>query len=289
MRYLSGLPVVLSTLVTFASAAGAQVQYYSVFDGSQAGTSSNAGGMGWYTINTGLNTLVYFVDLHGMTTAASGAHIHGPAVPGSTGAIAFQLDPSFPMIGTWDYPQSLEAGILRGLYYVDVHTAQFPGGEIRGQIVVSPVEHCLCPIDVAPCANADGHDGCTNSTGSGARIWSFGMPTTTLDSLALSAVYLPPDEVGFFFMGSEQTGVPFGDGRQCVGPTVYRYAPVLSSASGSIDLGPGIARLSRTRFPPSGRIMPGQSWSFQCAYRDQAGPCGFGANVTSALRVSFTP
>jgi hypothetical protein len=39
-----------------------------------------------------------------------------------------------PMQGTWNYPEALEADILAGRMYVNIHTAVFPGGEVRGQI-----------------------------------------------------------------------------------------------------------------------------------------------------------
>ena len=36
-------------------------------------------------------------------------------------------------------------------------------------------------------------------------------------------------------------------------------------------------------------VMPGDTWHFQRWYRDPAGPCGSGFNLTNGLALTFVP
>jgi uncharacterized repeat protein (TIGR01451 family) len=73
------------------------------------------------------------VNFSGLTSAETDAHIHGPAGPGVVGVILFPL----PNGNVSDFQISLTptdvANLKNGLLYVNVHTANFPNGEIRGQ------------------------------------------------------------------------------------------------------------------------------------------------------------
>ena len=71
---------------------------------------------------------------------ATVAHIHsGPA--GGTGAIVFDLgDPASPMEATWNMSPAEVAQLLAGNYYLNIHTAGRPAGEIRGQILPRTVD-----------------------------------------------------------------------------------------------------------------------------------------------------
>jgi hypothetical protein len=55
-----------------------------------------------------------------------------------------------------------------------------------------------------------------------------------------------------------------------------------------LTLGPGVVGLSNS-LPPGGHIQAGQIWHFQAWFRDPAGPCGQGSNMTNAVRVMFEP
>lgn len=68
------------------------------------------------------------------------AHIHLGA-PGSNGGVVFPLymgagtfDPDNPVSGDLTLTPENVADLLAGDYYVNVHTTEFPGGEIRGQV-----------------------------------------------------------------------------------------------------------------------------------------------------------
>ena len=74
---------------------------------------------------------------HNVTTPTAG-HVHGPAAAGVNAAVLFPFTP--PPVSPVNYTSAAltaaqEADLNANLYYVNIHTAAFPGGEIRGQLI----------------------------------------------------------------------------------------------------------------------------------------------------------
>jgi len=109
------------------------------------------------TLDTAANTLAYFLSVSSMTSPVTSVHIHGPAaadlnagilatlwfaqgptsVPGninghSLDTLRVQTSASFTPTINGD---SLQALLVAGLLYVDVHTSGSPQGEVRAQLV----------------------------------------------------------------------------------------------------------------------------------------------------------
>ncbi|MFO0832477.1 MAG: CHRD domain-containing protein [Phycisphaerales bacterium] len=107
-------------------------------DGTQE-VPANAGlagaGCGLCSFNRATNTMgfdEYFANLSAVETAA---HIHGLALPGANAGVLFAQAAGSPKRGTWVFgAASLDAVFHGGRTYFNVHTAAFPGGELRGQI-----------------------------------------------------------------------------------------------------------------------------------------------------------
>src|SRR6185503_6802472 len=72
-----------------------------------------------------------------LSTAQTDAHIHGPAAPGVSAAPIFPL----PLGQISDFAITLTPAqvqdLKNGLFYVNVHSSNFPTGEIRGQFGLS--------------------------------------------------------------------------------------------------------------------------------------------------------
>jgi len=72
-------------------------------------------------------------------TAATAAHIHGPAPAGVNAGILIGLSHTGGTTGTLSGGGVLSGAnitnMINGLTYVNVHTAGIPGGEIRGQVI----------------------------------------------------------------------------------------------------------------------------------------------------------
>ncbi len=85
------------------------------------------------------NQLSYTITYSGLSTPATGGHIHGPA---GTNTSADVLQP-FPGVtgtsgvvaGTLILPVSQLTNVIDGMTYINLHTTNHPGGEIRGQVL----------------------------------------------------------------------------------------------------------------------------------------------------------
>ncbi len=91
-----------------------------------------------------------------LTGPARAMHIHGPAGPGTNANVLVSLVPynftaSNPtnggvIFGDIPWPQSDTATLLAGLTYLNIHTPEYPGCEIRGQLVpVNEAPVIVCP------------------------------------------------------------------------------------------------------------------------------------------------
>jgi hypothetical protein len=72
----------------------------------------------------------------GLTGPATMAHFHGPAEAGKNAAVVVVIPnaTSSPVEGSTTLTDAQAADLEAGKYYVNVHTAANPGGEIRGQV-----------------------------------------------------------------------------------------------------------------------------------------------------------
>jgi len=73
----------------------------------------------------------------GLSGPATNVHFHGPAKPGENGGAELPVPGPFasPMKGAAKLSPAQAADLGRGLWYLNVHTAKYKTGEIRGQLV----------------------------------------------------------------------------------------------------------------------------------------------------------
>lgn len=76
-----------------------------------------------------------FTSLSGPATAA---HFHGPANVGANASIALPIKGPVrsPLEGRATLTPAQAADLLAVKWYVSIHTASHPGGEIRGQLIL---------------------------------------------------------------------------------------------------------------------------------------------------------
>jgi len=71
----------------------------------------------------------------GLSGAPTAGHFQGPAEPGKNAGVAVPIAPSgSPFQGSADLTDAQAADLLAGKWYVNIHTNDHKGGEIRGQV-----------------------------------------------------------------------------------------------------------------------------------------------------------
>jgi len=99
-------------------------------------TTSKGAGSASLSYDTATKMLSYKVTYSGLTGPATMGHIHGPAEIGKNAPVAIPFaSPASPIEGSATLTDAQAADLLAGKMYVNVHTAENKGGEIRGQIV----------------------------------------------------------------------------------------------------------------------------------------------------------
>ena len=90
------------------------------------------------TLNTATKELTYTLTFDNLTGPATAAHFHGPAAAGANAGVVVPLgnNPTSPIHGSKTLTDAQIADLEAGKWYVNVHTAANPGGEIRGQVTM---------------------------------------------------------------------------------------------------------------------------------------------------------
>ncbi len=116
---------------------------------SEPVNAGNASGSGMFAFNRDYDEAHLMAVVNQLSSTFQGAHIHNGAV-GSNGPVVFDFTSRWNSNGAFFYvtdtfTDDLAAIIQRGTAYVNIHTANNPGGEVRGQLVKAPD----CPFSSA--------------------------------------------------------------------------------------------------------------------------------------------
>ena len=157
-----------TTLAAVTVPATAATFYTTRLSGANETTpnTSTATGIGNLLLSDDQNSVTLFLSWAGLNGGpATGAHIHCCALPGANGPVAIDFGPPSATTGslsrTYDLTllstytggflsangntaasarTALLGGLTGGRTYFNVHNAQFPGGEIRGQLALTVPE-----------------------------------------------------------------------------------------------------------------------------------------------------
>src|SRR5919109_100335 len=165
---LIGLVVML--LLGSAVAKADQLAFTATLTGSQEVPPSGSAGIGsgLVTLDTVTNLLTVNISFAGLGSPTTASHIHCCTPPGANAIVATAVPtfPGFPLgVTTGTYLMTFDltlastynpafitahggtvagaqaafiAGLTSGQTYLNIHTSQFPGGEIRGQLQAVP-------------------------------------------------------------------------------------------------------------------------------------------------------
>ena len=127
----------LGATVAFAGPAFAE-KLKATLDGKSEVPANASAGTGTADIDYDAATkkLTWKLTYSGLSGPASAAHFHGPAEPGKNAGVAVAIPNAgtSPAEGSATLTDAQAADLLAGKYYVNVHTKDNPGGEIRGQV-----------------------------------------------------------------------------------------------------------------------------------------------------------
>jgi hypothetical protein len=131
--------VLAGVAVLFAGvASAATVKYHATIDAASEvpPTKSTGSGEATASLDTATHELSYDVSFKGLSGDATAAHIHGPGEAGKNAGVVVPLGtaPKSPIHGSAKLTPEQEQQLAAGMYYVNVHTKDNPGGEIRGQL-----------------------------------------------------------------------------------------------------------------------------------------------------------
>jgi hypothetical protein len=123
-----------------AGSAGAEILHFtaSLNGASETPPNASAGtGSASVDLDTTAKTVAWTVTYAGLTGPAVAAHFHGPAPVGQAAGVEVPLkgDLTSPVKGTASVTDVQAADLRAGQWYVNVHTAAHPAGEIRGQVL----------------------------------------------------------------------------------------------------------------------------------------------------------
>lgn len=127
--------VLAAALATGASAE--MMEATVALEGSQEvpPVETSATGEADVMFDTETRMLNWTLEYSGLSGDATAAHFHGPAEPGANAPPVVPIeDFASGSEGSAELTEEQAADLMEGEWYVNVHTAANPGGEIRGQV-----------------------------------------------------------------------------------------------------------------------------------------------------------
>jgi hypothetical protein len=120
------------------SASAATEKFHATLTAASEVPPSKSTGSGEATasLDTATHELTYDVTFTGFASDVAAAHIHGPAPEGKNAGVVVPLGntPTSPIHGSAKLTPEQEKELVAGMYYVNIHSKNNPGGAIRGQL-----------------------------------------------------------------------------------------------------------------------------------------------------------
>jgi hypothetical protein len=133
------LAVLFLTLALPLLSWGQLVTFQATLSGTQETPPNASPAHGWATATLNLSTLAFDFDMafSGLVAPETASHIHvGPI--GTAGPVLLPLPLGSPVEFNTTITAAQANDLLNGLWYANVHSTVYPGGEIRGQLLPVP-------------------------------------------------------------------------------------------------------------------------------------------------------
>jgi len=140
-RYLGFGILALVLALALAACGGGPLTLKTTLSGANEvpAVTTSATGAATVVLNESAKTVTVTGTFTGLSGNATAAHVHGPAAKGVNAGIVFNLTPTSAASGTLSGTSPVLtdqqiSDFKNKLWYVNVHTAANPNGEIRGQL-----------------------------------------------------------------------------------------------------------------------------------------------------------
>jgi hypothetical protein len=119
------------------------VAYYTcILTGAQGDPPSGSLARGRVEISVRGGRMRVRMEWEGLSGPVTGAHLHGTAIVGDDAPVVFDLVPGrlapgspSPIEAEFEIDHALAGQLDAGRFRADLHSAAWPGGEIRGQVI----------------------------------------------------------------------------------------------------------------------------------------------------------
>ena len=126
------LPLVVLLLIQAYAPAQSYIAHLDSAQENNAADHSLATGTGTFILTD--HSLAFHIAYSGLMGTPTAAHIHKAAFGVNGPVILPFASPNSPIDGTFTLTDAQISDLNNSLFYANVHSTVFPGGEIRGQI-----------------------------------------------------------------------------------------------------------------------------------------------------------
>ena len=130
---------VLGVALMVSPAFAEVLNFHAALTGGEEVPPNDSAGTGTVeaTFDTDSKVFAWTITYEGLTGDATAAHFHGPADPGVAAGPVVPIEGALasPIKGEATLDDTQAADLQAGKWYFNVHTAQYPDGELRGQVM----------------------------------------------------------------------------------------------------------------------------------------------------------
>lgn len=133
----AAFPLSLVALLALAPLAHAKTVMFSGTFVSEGSVTNGQGSIAG-SVDTDTDKVTYKITYSGLTGPVTMAHFHGPATANQSAGVLLPIPGPYSdgMEGTLKANAKTVKDILDDMTYINLHTAKYPGGEIRAQVIV---------------------------------------------------------------------------------------------------------------------------------------------------------
>lgn len=233
-------------------------------------------------------SLEYTITIDNLSGPITGAHFHNGAL-GVDGGVVHNITSGFnnrATKGVWTVPESLIDDLLLGNIYLNIHTAAFPAGETRGQVILT--SGTAFTADLTP----DQETGTVTSTGSGTAVLTLTdaglVYKITVDGLTgqVSGAHFHLGEMG------ANGGVEHNITTAFQGNTASGIWTISESRKNDLLLGRLYLNIHTASFPAGeirGQVELASGWAFRASLDPQQENPAVTSNGRGTATLTYTP